>query len=166
MKDIRKVHFIKEYFGIHRPNDFPKKAYERLSFHFPDLTLNEVRNAAKLAYQEQENYRKRLSTRATRLLPRLKKRAKRFLFLRADPIILIPKLTTESTGLSRVLMLQSSAKMLFLRGLSISGLMFSTSGHITQDFMRRRNMLLKERTWSLFSLYPSAAVLMRLQPMR
>ena len=42
-------------FGIHRPNDFPKKAYERLSFHFPDLTLNEVRNAAKLAYQEQEN---------------------------------------------------------------------------------------------------------------
>ena len=23
MKDIRKVHFIKEYFGIHRPNDFP-----------------------------------------------------------------------------------------------------------------------------------------------
>ena len=23
------VHFIKEYFGIHRPNDFPKKAYER-----------------------------------------------------------------------------------------------------------------------------------------
>lgn len=59
MKDIRKVHFIKEYFGIHRPNDFPKKAYERLSFHFPDLTLNEVRNAAKLAYQEQENYRKK-----------------------------------------------------------------------------------------------------------
>lgn len=78
MKDIRKVHFIKEYFGIHRPNDFPKKAYERLSFHFPDLTLNEVRNAAKLAYQEQENYRKRLLTRATRLLPRLKKRAKDF----------------------------------------------------------------------------------------
>jgi len=39
MKDIRKVHFIKEYFGIHRPNDFPKKAYERLSFHFPTSLL-------------------------------------------------------------------------------------------------------------------------------
>lgn len=166
MKDIRKVHFIKEYFGIHCPNDFPKKAYERLSFHFPDLTLNEVRNAAKLAYQEQENYRKRLLTRATRLLPRLKKRAKDFLFLQADHIILIPKLTTESTGLSQALMLQSSAKMLFLRELNISGLMFSTSGHTTQDFMRRQNMLQQERTWSLFSLYPLVAVLMRLQPMR
>ena len=47
MKDIKKVHFIKEYFGIHRPKDFPRKAYERLSFYFPDLTLNEVRIAAK-----------------------------------------------------------------------------------------------------------------------
>lgn len=166
MKDIRKVHFIKEYFGIHRPNDFPKKAYERLSFHFPDLTLNEVRNAAKLAYQEQENYRKKVIDKGSEIIAKAEKRAKRFLFLQADHIILIPKLTTESTDLSQALMLQSSAKMLFLRELNISGLMFSTSGHTTQDFMRRQNMLQQERTWSLFSLYPSAAVLMRLQPMR
>ncbi len=51
MKDIRQVHFIKEYLGIHRPKDFPKKAYERLSFHFPDITLNEIRIAAKKAYE-------------------------------------------------------------------------------------------------------------------
>ena len=41
------------------------------------------------------------------------------MFLQADHIILIPKLTTESTDLSQALMLQSSAKMLFLRELNI-----------------------------------------------
>ena len=128
------------------------------------LTRSEMR--LSLHIRNRKITEKRLLTRATRLLPRLKKRAKRFLFLQADHIILIPKLITESTDLSQALMLQSSAKMLFLRELNISGLMFSTSGHTTQDFMRRQNMLQQERTWSLFSLYPSAAVLMRLQPMR
>ena len=52
MKDVKKVNFIKEYFGIHRPKDFPKKAYERLSFYFPDITLNEVRVAIRKAEHE------------------------------------------------------------------------------------------------------------------
>ncbi|MBQ2092957.1 MAG: 2-hydroxyglutaryl-CoA dehydratase, partial [Ruminococcus sp.] len=60
MKDIKKVNFIKEYFGIHRPKDFPTKAFERLSFYFPDLTLNEVRVAAKKAYAEQDLFRDKI----------------------------------------------------------------------------------------------------------
>ena len=84
MKDIRKVHFIKEYFGIHRPNDFPKKAYERLSFHFPDLTLNEVRNAAKLAYQEQENYRKKVIDKGSEIIAKAEKEGKK-IFVAGHP---------------------------------------------------------------------------------
>lgn len=92
MKDIRKVHFIKEYFGIHRPNDFPKKAYERLSFHFPDLTLNEVRNAAKLAYQEQENYRKKVIDKGNEIIAKAEKKGKKIFVLAGRPYHIDPEI--------------------------------------------------------------------------
>ena len=92
MKDIRKVHFIKEYFGIHRPNDFPKKAYERLSFHFPDLTLNEVRNAAKLAYQEQENYRKKVIDKGSEIIAKAEKEGKKIFVLAGRPYHIDPEI--------------------------------------------------------------------------
>ena len=92
MKDIRKVHFIKEYFGIHRPNDFPKKAYERLSFHFPDLTLNEVRNAAKLAYQEQENYRKKVIDKGNEIVAKAEKEGKKIFVLAGRPYHIDPEI--------------------------------------------------------------------------
>ena len=92
MKDIRKVHFIKEYFGIHRPNDFPKKAYERLSFHFPDLTLNEVRNAAKLAYQEQENYRKKVIDKGNEIIAKAEKEGKKIFVLAGRPYHIDPEI--------------------------------------------------------------------------
>ena len=92
MKDIRKVHFIKEYFGIHRPNDFPKKAYERLSFHFPDLTLNEVRNAAKLAYQEQENYRKKVIDKGNEIIAKAENEGKKIFVLAGRPYHIDPEI--------------------------------------------------------------------------
>lgn len=92
MKDIRKVHFIKEYFGIHRPNDFPKKAYERLSFHFPDITLNEIRNAAKLAYQEQENYRKKVIDKGNEIIAKAEKEGKKIFVLAGRPYHIDPEI--------------------------------------------------------------------------
>ncbi len=68
MKDIKKVNFIKEYFGIHRPKDFPTKAFERLSFYFPDLTLNEVRVAAKKAYAEQDLFRDKIQKKGDEII--------------------------------------------------------------------------------------------------
>lgn len=92
MKDIRKVHFIKEYFGIHRPKDFPQKAYERLSQHFPDLTLNEVRIAAKKAYEEQENYRNKVIEKGNEIISTAEKEGKKIFVLAGRPYHVDPEI--------------------------------------------------------------------------
>ncbi len=92
MKDINKVHFIKEYFGIHRPKDFPYKAYEKLSFHFPDLTLNEVRAAAKKAYAEQEEYRKKIVAKGNAIIKKAEKEHKKIFVLAGRPYHIDPEI--------------------------------------------------------------------------
>ena len=92
MKDIKKVHFIKEYFGIHRPKDFPKKAYERLSFYFPDLTLNEVRIAAKKAYEEQDNYRQRVIAKGDEIIAKAEEEGKKIFVLAGRPYHVDPEI--------------------------------------------------------------------------
>ena len=92
MKDISKVHFIKEYFGIHRPKDFPNKAYEKLSFHFPDLTLNEVRVAAKKAYEEQENYKKKVLKKGNEIIAEAEKLGKKIFVLAGRPYHVDPEI--------------------------------------------------------------------------
>lgn len=92
MKDIKKVHFIKEYFGIHRPKDFPKKAYERLSFYFPDLTLNEVRIAAKKAYEEQDKYRQKVQVKGDEIIAKAEKEGKKIIVLAGRPYHVDPEI--------------------------------------------------------------------------
>ena len=92
MKDIRQVRFIKEYFGIHRPKDFPQKAFERLSFHFPDLTLNEVRAAAKKAYEEQEIYKKKVLDKGNEIIAKAEKLGKKIFVLAGRPYHIDPEI--------------------------------------------------------------------------
>lgn len=92
MKDVRKVHFIKEYFGVHRPKEFPQKAYERLSQHFPDLTLNEVRIAAKKAYDEQRAYRKKVISKGNEIISRAEKEGKKIFVLAGRPYHIDPEI--------------------------------------------------------------------------
>lgn len=92
MKDIRQVRFIKEYFGIHRPKDFPQKAFERLSFHFPDLTLNEVRAAAKKAYEEQEIYKKKVLDKGNEIIEKAEKLGKKIFVLAGRPYHIDPEI--------------------------------------------------------------------------
>ncbi len=92
MKDIRKVNFIKEYFGIHRPKDFPKKAYERLSFYFPDLTLNEVRVAAKKAYEEYDLYMQKVRQKGDEIIAQAEKEGKKIFVLSGRPYHIDPEI--------------------------------------------------------------------------
>ncbi len=92
MKDINKVHFVKEYFGIHRPKDFPQKAYETLSQHFPDLTLNEVRIAAKKAYEEQAEYRKKVIEKGNEIIEAAEKQGKKIFVLAGRPYHIDPEI--------------------------------------------------------------------------
>ncbi len=92
MKDVRKIHFIKEYFGIHRPKDFPKKAYERLSQHFPDLTLNEVRIAAKKAYEEEELFRRKIIKKGNEIIKTAEKEGRKIFVLAGSPYHIDPEI--------------------------------------------------------------------------
>ena len=86
------MHFIKEYLGIHRPKDFPNKAYEKLSFIFPDLTLNEVRVAAKKAYEEQENYKKKVLEKGNEIIAEAEKLGKKIFVLAGRPYHVDPEI--------------------------------------------------------------------------
>ncbi len=92
MKDIRKVQFIKEYFGVHRPKDFPQKAYEKLSQYFPDLTLNEVRIASKKAYEEQEEYKKKVLDKGNEIIAQAEKEGKKIFVLAGRPYHIDPEI--------------------------------------------------------------------------
>ena len=92
MKDIKKVNFIKEYFGIHRPKDFPTKAFERLSFYFPDLTLNEVRVAAKKAYAEQDLFRDKIQKKGDEIIAEAEKQGKKIFVLAGRPYHIDPEI--------------------------------------------------------------------------
>ena len=52
------IKFIKDYVGIHRRHDFPKKIHGILCREFGDIKLIDVKNAAFKAYAEYERYMK------------------------------------------------------------------------------------------------------------
>ena len=58
MPDVEKVDFIKDYLGIHRPKDFPKKFQQVMSKYFDIIPLDEVKVAAAAAYAEYNSYLK------------------------------------------------------------------------------------------------------------
>lgn len=92
MKDVQKICFIKEYFGVHMPKHFPQKAYEALSKYFPDLTLNEVRKAAKLAYDEQHKYRKKVIAKGNEIIEKAEKEGKKIMVLAGRPYHVDPEI--------------------------------------------------------------------------
>ncbi len=44
--------FIKDYVGLHKEKEFPKKIHQILSKHFSNISLVEIKQAAQAAYQE------------------------------------------------------------------------------------------------------------------
>ncbi|MEG0229882.1 MAG: acyl-CoA dehydratase activase-related protein, partial [Oscillospiraceae bacterium] len=51
---------IKDYFGIDKKSTFPLKAYGILKKYFPDITLKEVKQAAKNAYLTHEQFENKI----------------------------------------------------------------------------------------------------------
>ena len=61
MKSLQGIPFIHDYVGIHRPHDFPRKMHEILTRHFgDDISLRQVRSAAKAAYAAYETHMRRI----------------------------------------------------------------------------------------------------------
>lgn len=92
MKGIRDINFIMPYLGIHRPKDFPKKAYENLSRYFPSLTIGEVKSAAKAAYKEYADYFSRLRIRGDEIINEAEQNGREIIVLAGRPYHIDPEI--------------------------------------------------------------------------
>ncbi|MEE0859657.1 MAG: acyl-CoA dehydratase activase [Acutalibacteraceae bacterium] len=92
MKDVKKITFINDYFGIHRKKDFPKKAFEALSKYFDGLTLKEVKNAAKLAYAEYDLHMEKIKARGEAIIEQARRENKEIIVLAGRPYHVDPEI--------------------------------------------------------------------------
>ena len=92
MKDIKKIIFIKDYLGIHRRKDFPKKAFERLSHYFPDLTLTAVKNASEKAYAEYDSYMQKVREKGNEIIANAEKDGRHIMVLSGRPYHIDPEI--------------------------------------------------------------------------
>lgn len=92
MKDIKRIVLIKDYLGIHRRKDFPKKAYERLVQYFPDLTQNEVKKASDLAYNEYALYFDKIRQKGEEIIEKAEKEGKHIMVLAGRPYHVDPEI--------------------------------------------------------------------------
>ena len=92
MSDIEKITFINPYLGIHRPKDFPKKALAALSEYFPGLTLREVNDASKAAYDEYKAYLKKIREKGEEIIEKSRKCGKQIIVLSGRPYHVDPEI--------------------------------------------------------------------------
>ena len=92
MKGIRDINFIMPYLGIHRPKDFPKKAFEKLKPYFSTLTLGEVKAAAKAAYKEYEEYFEKLRKRGDEIIAAAENDGREIIVLSGRPYHVDPEI--------------------------------------------------------------------------
>lgn len=94
MPDLRNVTFIKDYVGIHRPHEFPKKIHKILQGYFPDtdITLTEVHAAAKAAYAEQDAHLVRIRERGQAIIDEARAEDRPIIVLAGRPYHIDPEI--------------------------------------------------------------------------
>ena len=92
MKDVRKIIFIKDYLGIHRKKDFPKKSYERLVKYFPDITQNEVKKASEKAYAEYDKHMEKIRKKGDEIIAKAEKEGRHIMVLSGRPYHVDPEI--------------------------------------------------------------------------
>ncbi|MBQ1517661.1 MAG: 2-hydroxyacyl-CoA dehydratase [Clostridia bacterium] len=92
MNSVSKITLIKDYVGIHRPKDFPKKAFEILKKHYPDLTQKEVKNASELAYKEYEAHIARIRAKGDEIIKKAEVENKPIFVLSGRPYHVDPEI--------------------------------------------------------------------------
>lgn len=99
MDDLKQVRFYNGYFGVHRPKDFDKKAYEYFKdeFHFP---LKLVKQAAKEAYAVYYSWREDIKNEGKRAIAYARKHHKRIVVLAGRPYHIDPEI---NHGLDKML---------------------------------------------------------------
>ena len=92
MNSVKNITLIKDYVGVHRPKDFPKKMYEILSKHYPDITLKEVKKASKLAYDEYDAHLARIRAKGDEIIQKAEEEGKPIFVLSGRPYHVDPEI--------------------------------------------------------------------------
>ncbi len=71
--DLKKINFMWDYVGLHRPKDFAKKIHGILSAHFSGISKSEVKAAADKAYAEYNSFMNKIHIKGMEYLDAAKK---------------------------------------------------------------------------------------------
>ncbi len=92
MNSVSKITFIKDYVGIHRKKDFPKKFTEIINKHYPDITLKEVKQAANKAYKEYDAHIERIRAKGAEIIAKAEDEGKPIFVLSGRPYHVDPEI--------------------------------------------------------------------------
>lgn len=92
MSSVRSITLIKDYVGIHRKKDFPKKMFEILRKYFPDITLKEVKSASNAAYDEYSAHLEKIRTKGSEIIEQAEKEGKPIFVLSGRPYHVDPEI--------------------------------------------------------------------------
>ena len=72
--DLKKINFMSDYVGLHRPKDFVKKIYGIISSKFSGINLNDVKAATDKAYDEYHTFMKNIHLKGMEYLKESKEK--------------------------------------------------------------------------------------------
>ncbi len=73
VSDLKKINFMWDYVGLHRPKDFAKKIHGILSAHFSGISKSEVKAAADKAYAEYNEFMNKIHVKGMEYFEKAKK---------------------------------------------------------------------------------------------
>ncbi len=83
--DLKKINFMSDYVGLHRPKDFVKKIYSILSAHYKGISLKEVQSATDKAYAEYYSFMNKIHVKGMEYLKEAKAQDKPVIVLCGRP---------------------------------------------------------------------------------
>lgn len=92
MKDVQGITFIKDYVGIHRKKDFPKKMCEALGKYFDGITLKEVKSAADKAYKAYDAHLSKIREHGNEIIKKAESEGKDIIVLCGRPYHIDPEI--------------------------------------------------------------------------
>lgn len=92
MKDVKDIMFIYDYVGIHKKRQFMRKVTKILDKYFNDITLHEVKIATKAAFEEYENYRRKVCTKGEEIINKAREAGKQIIVLAGRPYHVDPEI--------------------------------------------------------------------------
>ena len=92
MPRLSGVTFIKDYVGVHRRHDFPRKMTEVLQKHFPHVKLRDVRAASDAAYAAYDAYMRDIRERGERIVRRARAEGRPIVVLAGRPYHVDPEI--------------------------------------------------------------------------